>query len=118
MIDPSGSRSPLDLAFARKVRASRWALLFERLWPRLWLILGVAGLFLIVSLLGVWPLLPDTLHVALLGAFAVAGLAALLFAARVRFPSHEEAVRRIEKVSGIPHRPASSYEDTITANAE
>ena len=27
-------------------------------------------------------------------------------------------MRRLEKVSGIPHRPASSYEDTITANAD
>ena len=27
-------------------------------------------------------------------------------------------MRRIERVSGIPHRPASSYEDTITANAD
>ena len=35
-----------------------------------------------------------------------------------RFPSHDEAIRRIERVSGIPHRPASSYEDTITANAD
>jgi uncharacterized protein (TIGR02302 family) len=110
--------SALDTKFARKVTASRWALLFERLWPRLWLILGVAGLFLFVSLLGIWPLLPEAAHLALLAAFALAGLAALLFAVRVPFPTHEESVRRIERVSGIPHRPASSYEDTITANAE
>jgi len=110
--------SALDAKFARKVAASRWALLFERLWPRLWLILGLAGLFLLASLLGLWPLLPQALHVLLLGAFAAAGLAAVLYAVRVPFPTHEEAVRRIERVSGVPHRPASSYEDTITANAD
>ena len=27
-------------------------------------------------------------------------------------------MRRIERVSGVPHRPASSYEDTVTANAD
>jgi len=118
MAEPKDSPSPLDTKFARKVTASRWALLFERLWPRLWLVLGVAGLFLVVSLLGVWPLLPQPAHVALLSAFALGGLAALVYAARVRFPTHEDAVRRIERVSGIPHRPASSYEDTITANAD
>jgi uncharacterized protein (TIGR02302 family) len=118
MADPKDSQSALDARFARKVSASRWALLFERLWPRLWLILGVAGLFILVSLLGLWPMLPRALHVLLLGAFALAGLAAVLYAARVPFPTHEEAVRRIERVSGIPHRPASSYEDTITANAD
>src|SRR6185437_5208047 len=104
--------------FARKVRASRWALLFERLWPRVWLILGLVGLFLLVSLAGLWPMLSDPAHYVGLAAFAVAGVAALLHAVRVPFPSHEEAVRRIERVSGVPHRPASSYEDTITANAE
>jgi uncharacterized protein (TIGR02302 family) len=41
-----------------------------------------------------------------------------LHAVRTHFPSHEEAVRRIERVSGVPHRPASSYEDTVTANAD
>jgi uncharacterized protein (TIGR02302 family) len=110
--------SPVDAKFARKVRASRWALLFERLWPRVWLILGLVGLFLLVSLAGLWPMLPDAAHYGLLGLFAVAGIAALLHAVRVPFPTHEEAVRRIERVSGVPHRPASSYEDTVTANAD
>jgi uncharacterized protein (TIGR02302 family) len=109
---------PLDAKFARKVRVSRWALVFERLWPRLWLIFGLAGVFLVVSLAGLWPMLSDPLHYVLLAAFALAGVAALLHAVRTPFPSHEEAVRRIERVSGVPHRPASSYEDTITANAD
>lgn len=117
MSEPKAA-SPVDAKFARKVRASRWALLFERLWPRVWLILGLAGLFLLASLAGLWPLLPDPAHYVVLAAFAVAGIAALLYAVRVPFPTHEEAVRRIERVSGVPHRPASSYEDTVTANAE
>jgi len=118
MPEPQDLRSPSVKAFKRKVRASKWALLFERLWPRLWLIIGIAGLFLLVSLLGVWSMLGNVAHVALLAAFVVAGLTAILRTARVSFPTHEEAVRRIERVSGIPHRPASSYEDTITANAD
>lgn len=118
MPESISSPSPVDAKFARKVRASRWSLYFERLWPRLWLILGLAGLFLIVSLVGLWPLLPFGLHVAVLGAFGLAVVVALGLAARVRFPGHEEGVRRIERVSGVPHRPASSYEDTITANAD
>lgn len=118
MPEPKAAPSTLDSAFARKVRASRWALLFERLWPRIWVLIGLAGFFLLVSLVGVWPLLSDVAHLALLVAFAAAAIAALLFAVRVPFPSREEAVRRIERVSGVPHRPASSYEDTITANAD
>ncbi len=118
MAEPNVPTSPLDAKFARKVRASRWALYFERLWPRLWLFLGVAGLFLLVSLLGLWPLLPQPLHVIVLVVFGAAAIAAIINAARIHFPSHDEAVRRIERVSGVPHRPASSYEDTITANAD
>jgi len=112
-------QAPLvDAAFARKVRFSRMTLYFERLWPRLWLILGVAGLFLFVSLLNVWVHLPRPAHIALLGGFGLALLAAIISAARVNYPSRDEAVRRLENASGIPHRPASSYEDTVTANAE
>jgi uncharacterized protein (TIGR02302 family) len=116
MAEPQAS--PVDAAFARKVRASRITLYFERLWPRLWLILGFAGLFLLVSLLNIWAHLPQPAHIALLAGFAVAALAAVIYAARVNYPGREEAVRRLERASGIPHRPASSYEDTITANAE
>ena len=117
MVAPRDPPSGMDAKFARKVLASRWALLFERLWPRLWLILGLAGLFLLVSLLGLWQLLPNSVHAGVLAAFGVAALAALVYAARVSFPSRDEGIRRIERVSGVPHRPASSYEDTITANA-
>ncbi len=118
MTEPKAAPTPLDAKFARKVRASRWALFFERLWPRVWLILGLVGLFLLVSLAGLWPMLPDLAHYIVLGLFAIGGVAALLHAVRTPFPSHDEAVRRIERVSGVPHRPASSYEDTVTANAD
>ena len=116
MAEPQAS--PVDPTFARKVRASRMTLYFERLWPRLWLILGVAGLFLLVSLLNIWAHLPQPAHIALLAGFVIAALAAVIYAARVSYPGRAEAVRRLERASGIPHRPASSYEDTITANAD
>jgi uncharacterized protein (TIGR02302 family) len=117
--DPNSPLSArLGAKFARKVELSRWALLVERLWPRIWLVAAVAGLFLLASLLGLWTTLPEGLHALLLAAFGLAALAAIVFAARVRFPTREEGVRRLERLSGVPHRPASSYEDTITANAD
>ena len=36
---------------------------------------------------------------------------------RVRWPSREKAIRRVEAVSGVEERPASSYEDTLTLGA-
>jgi uncharacterized protein (TIGR02302 family) len=117
MTEPTAA-SPIDSRFARKVRASRWALLFERLWPRVWLILGLVGLFLLVSLAGFWPLLSDPVHYLSLAAFALAAIAAVVYALRTPFPSRDDAIRRIERTSGVPHRPATSYEDTVTANAD
>lgn len=105
----------MERAFERKVRRSQWALLFERLWPRLWIIVAILTLFAVVSVLGIWPRLGDMLHYLVLAAFSLALLAALVFALRTPWASRAEAVRRIERVSGARHRPASSYEDTMSS---
>ena len=107
--------SPVTAAFERKIRLGKWSLLFERLWPRLWVLIGLAALFLILSLTGFWTYVGDVAHRAGLVAFALAAVAGVAFAARVQTPSREEAIRRIEARSGVPHRPASSYEDTLSA---
>src|SRR5262245_2800309 len=113
---PSGER-PLaptaERVFERKVTLGKWALLFEQLWPRAWLALGVAALFIAVSLAGVWPRLPELAHKLVLSVFVLAFASALVTLARVRMPSRGQAIRRVEAVSGVKHRPASSYEDTL-----
>lgn len=106
--------APGNRQFERKVALSRLGLLLERLWPRFWLVLAIAGVFLLVSLAGLWLWLPPTAHGAVLAAFALALIAALVALARVRWPSREEALRRLERRSRMPHRPASSYEDTLS----
>lgn len=110
--------SALAKAFERKVRLSTWALFFEALWPRVWAAIGLVGLFLAVSLAGLWPKLNLIAHQATLAAFALALLGVFVWIVRVRMPDRDAAVRRVERVSGVPHRPASSYEDTLTLNAE
>jgi uncharacterized protein (TIGR02302 family) len=112
---PETARS--DVAFERKVRRARWIMYFEQLWLRLWLVLGVGGIFVLLSIAGVWSRIGDELHWALLAAFGIASMAAVVYAGRTTRPSREAALRRIETTSGIPHRPASSYEDTLTASA-
>ena len=112
------SADNLRVNLERKIAFSRAALFTERLWPRLWALLGTAILFLIVSLLGFWPLLSPSLHVAVLLAFALAALIAVIVLLRTRWPSRDEALHRLEQRSNIPHRPASSYEDTLTLNSD
>jgi uncharacterized protein (TIGR02302 family) len=112
------SRSGPEGAFERKVLLSKWALLFEQIWPRAWLTLGLAGLFMAVSLAGLWPRLPELPHKIVLGLFSIGFLAAFIALLGVRWPTRQQAIRRVESVSGIQHRPASSYEDTLTLGAE
>jgi uncharacterized protein (TIGR02302 family) len=111
-----GSRTAERL-FERKVWRARLAGVFEQFWLKIWLVLAVAGAFLLVSYTGIWPYLPTLAHVALFGVFAVALIAALVSMARITWPSREQAIRRIERASGVPHRPATSYEDTLSASA-
>lgn len=100
--------------FERKIWRARMAAVFEQLWIKLWLVLAVVLVFLAVSYAGAWAYLPTAVHVLLLGLFALALLATLVSLGRVSWPSRDEAIRRIERVSDVPHRPATSYEDTLS----
>src|SRR6185312_7265038 len=104
--DARSPRSRLEVSFERKVRLSRWALQFEKLWPRLWALIGLALLFVLVSLAGLWPSLGDLGHTLVLGAFAAVGLGLAVWLVRTPGVSRDEALRRIERRSAVPHRPA------------
>ena len=106
-----------ERAFRGKVRRSRRALYFERIWPRLWSLIALASLFVLLSIFGIWPSLSEQVHWALLGAFAIAAAVAVVFVAVTPWPTDDEAIRRLEARSGVRHRPASAYEDTLTGVA-
>lgn len=111
-------QTPAQRGFEHKVRLSRCALLFEAMWPRLWFGIGLAVLFIVVSLAGLWPALPPVAHRVVLGLFGLGFLVCLISVARVRWPSRDAAIRRLELRSGVTHRPASAYEDTLTLGAD
>ncbi|MGI9477213.1 MAG: TIGR02302 family protein [Hyphomicrobiaceae bacterium] len=113
---PPQSRS--ETRFRNKVSLSRWAVWFERTWPRFWAPLGVASAFLLVTLAGVWTAIPEPAHWAGLGLFGVALLVALIYAFRTPLGTRDEAIRYLEHHSGVEHRPASAYEDTLTGVPE
>ncbi|CAN0406958.1 unnamed protein product, partial [Phaeothamnion confervicola] len=105
-------------AFERKIRWSRIALFIEGMWPRLWLIVGLAALFVVVSLAGLWDALGITTHKISLAVFFMLLAASLFYAVRAPWPTRDDAVRRMERGSGVPHRPATSYEDTLSLNKD
>lgn len=94
---------------------TRAALFWERFWPAVWPLLGVAGLFLALALFDLLPALPIWLHTAALVLLAVAALWGLWHFVRVfRFPGERETRRRLEQDSGLKHRPLTSLDDRLT----
>lgn len=113
---PQSDRSMDGASLERKLKLSSAALYLERVWPRIWLLVGLAVIFVLVSLMGLWPEMHQHFHMGLLSAFGLGAAASLITVLRVRWPSREEALRRLESRSGVRHRPASSYEDKLTIN--
>ena len=101
-----------DAPFLMRLRLARLALLWERIWPACWPALAVLGIFLILALFDLPPLLPGVLHAVLLlgfGAALVIALAAMT--RRIALPDRIAARRRIEQASGLEHRPLQALAD-------
>ena len=102
-------------ALSRALRRARWTIFWERLWPALASIATVVGLFLAVSWLGLWLWLPPTGRAIGLGIFFLLAAAAFAPALALRVPSRVDGLRRLDRNSGLPHRPATAMADEIAA---
>jgi uncharacterized protein (TIGR02302 family) len=108
MTDPA----PLLRRLAGRRFMARAAILFEAVWPALWPPLAVIGVFLCAALLNLPPLLPASMHVALLALVLLAVLGLLVHGLRkIRLPDDRAADRRLETRSGLIHRPLSVLTD-------
>ena len=101
----------------RKVRFARGVIVFERVWRALLWPFALAGCFLLATFAGLWGVLPLLLHKLVLGGFCLGFAASLIPLARISMPGREEGLRRLETVSGISHRPATSFEDDLNDDA-
>ncbi|MEX0590841.1 MAG: TIGR02302 family protein, partial [Xanthobacteraceae bacterium] len=104
----------LRVALAR----ARQALLWERVWPLLAAIAVGGGIFLAASWAGLWIALPPLGRVIGLALFGLVLLASLVPAIWVRFPRTEEALHRLDRSSGIEHRPATTITDSLATSAD
>jgi uncharacterized protein (TIGR02302 family) len=95
------------------LQRARYAIVWERSWPHLARLLTVAGLFLVVSWAGLWLALPFVARAIGLGLFALLALGALVPLARFRWPTREEGLGRLDRGTGIRHRPATALTDTL-----
>ena len=116
--DPSEpARDPDTVARLRlgeAVQRAKFAIAWERAWPHLARFLTVIGLFLPASWAGLWLALPFLARAGGLALFVVLALAALFpliwFAGRPR-----TALGRLDRATGIRHRPATALSDTLVS---
>ncbi len=109
MTDPSATS---DARLAARLRLAEAALLWERLWPECWPAIAVLGVFSVLALFDLLPELPGRWHAAVLLVF---GVALMVAAGRAiggfAPPGRDAARRRIERASGLPHRPLQALAD-------
>jgi len=113
-------RKPADKVPGYGIRTGlSWlALTWERLWPRFWMAAAIAILFVTIVLFDLLPMLPGWAHTALLAVFGVSFLVALYYGVRrLRLPRRLAARRRLERTSGLEHRPLTATRDTLAVGA-
>jgi uncharacterized protein (TIGR02302 family) len=101
------------LKLSQALQRARYAIAWERSWPHLARLLSVAGLFLALSWAGLWLAVPFVARAIGLGLFAVLALWALFPLVKFRWPSREEGLSRLDRGSGVRHRPATALTDTL-----
>ncbi len=107
---------PTDRKLDVKILQARLAIGWERLWAVLhWPSLILAG-FAAAITSGLLPMLPDVARYAALLLFAGAYLWSLKPLFAVVWPNRRAAMRRIEIVTGLAHRPVSALTDTMAGD--
>jgi uncharacterized protein (TIGR02302 family) len=106
-----------EAVLARALTRARWSIFWESLWPALASIATAIGLFLALSWLGVWLMLPPIGRAIGMFAFFVLTAAATVPLFFVRAPSAIEGLRRLDRTSLLPHRPATAIADKMAPEA-
>ena len=97
----------------RLARRATWVLVWERLWPVMAALFVVFAAFLAVSWLGLWLEVPWFVRIGGVALFAAALLYVLAGLARLSRPSRLQVLSRLDRDSGLEHRPASALEDGL-----
>ena len=112
--EPSGNADAVSrLKLTQALQRAKYAIGWERSWPSLARLLTVAGLFLVVSWAGLWLALPFIARAIGLVLFILLALGAAYPLLRFRWPTREEALSRLDRGSGLRHRPATALTDTL-----
>jgi uncharacterized protein (TIGR02302 family) len=109
---------PVSTMLKRALARARGSILWERLWPVLVTLATAIGLFLAFSWAGLWLALSPLARAIGLILFGLVTLAAVAPLLLLRLPSINDGLRRLDRNSGEPHRPATTIADEIAANSD
>ena len=108
--------SPRPSRLDQLAQRARLVLAWERIWPGIVAVLMLAAMFLTLSWLGLWLELPRWGRMIGLAGFALALAVVLVRVVRTKRASRNEALSRLDRDSGVKHRPATALSDSL-ANA-
>ena len=109
-------RGPATERLDRLAARAGLAIAWEQVWPAAAMLLTLLAVFLTTSFLGLWLETPRWGRMLGVGIFAVLALGAVATLARFRPPTRAQKLARLDRDSGLPHRPATAMEDQL-ANA-
>ena len=107
-----------DAVLAGALQRARWTILWERVWPALATVATAIGLFLALSWLGLWLWLPPVGRAIGLGVFFLLTAAAFAPFLMLRMPTRTEGLRRLDRNTRLPHRPATALSDELAVATE
>lgn len=109
-------KSTNGLRYHVLLRLAQGALLWEAVWQRVWPAFAVVGVFLALAFLDVFPSLPPWLHAALLAGFFILFFVMLARGLPgIRLADRLAARHRLEKDSGLDHRPLTALQDNLAS---
>src|SRR6195952_2956896 len=101
----------------RRVALARGVLAIERLLPRLWPAVGFLGFYLALALTGIFAFIPWPIQALLLAATITTSALSLYDGFEdFAWPRSIDAARRLERDSGLSHRPISERDDVLVGN--
>ncbi len=111
-------QSEAQTALERAVGRARLALLWERTWPPLVGVGVVLAAFLVLSWGGLWMAVPNLARILGIALFAALLIYALHPFLALRWPSREDALARLDRLSPLGHRPATAIGDSLATRPD
>jgi uncharacterized protein (TIGR02302 family) len=101
---------------ARFVRVARWTIFWERFWRALWPASGLVAAYGAFALVDGFSVLPEWIHGLSLFGLVLAVAATLHRNLRgYAWPVWDDGARRVERDSGLVHRPITEGRDVLAA---